>query len=188
MKALIVVDVQRDFCTGGALAASETDSLIEPLHAYIEAARLSGAAIVYTKDWHPENHGSFQNRGGPWPIHCLAETVGAELTPPLSARSGDIVVHKGVSVEGPGYSGFEETGLAGKLQKLRVGHVAISGLATEYCVKATALDALKAGFETVVLRDLIRSVRDQETERHLAELKAAGVKVVSSGAWLKIRE
>ncbi len=184
-KALIVVDVQRDFCTGGALAASETHTLIAPLQACIESARGGGVAIIYTKDWHPENHGSFRTCGGPWPIHCVAETPGAELMPPLRALPGDIVIHKGVSVEGQGYSGFDATELEKKLKDMRVAHVAVAGIATEYCVKATALDALKAGFETVVLRDMIRSVQAQETEKHLAELRQLGVGEVRSEDWLR---
>lgn len=184
-KALIVVDVQRDFCAGGALAASDTHSLIAPLHDCIQAARRAGAAIIYTKDWHPENHSSFQTHNGPWPIHCVAETAGAELMPPLSVHPRDIVIHKGVSVEGQGYSAFDATELETKLRELGVAHVAVSGIATEYCVKATALDALKAGFETVVLRDMIRSVQSQETEKILAELDQAGAKAVHSAEWFE---
>ncbi len=184
-RALIVVDVQRDFCSGGALAASDTHSLIAPLHACIETARRAGVAIIYTKDWHPEDHGSFHTHGGPWPIHCVAETPGAELMPPLSVLPGDIVIHKGVSVEGHGYSGFDATELEKKLKDMRVSQVAIAGIATEYCVKATALDAMKAGFETVVLRDMVRSVQAQETERHLAELKQFGVREVHAADWLR---
>lgn len=180
-----MVDVQRDFCAGGALAASETHSLISPLHDCIQAARCAGAAVIYTKDWHPENHSSFDTHGGSWPIHCVAETAGAELMPPLSVHPGDIVIHKGVSVEGQGYSGFDGTELENKLRELQVAHVAVAGIATEYCVRATALDALKAGFETVVLRDMIRSVQSQETEKVLAELDRAGAKAVRSVEWFK---
>lgn len=184
-KALIVVDVQRDFCAGGALAASDTQSLIAPLHACIEDARRAGATIIYTKDWHPENHGSFHTHGGPWPIHCVAETSGAELMPPLKVLPGDIVIHKGVSVQGHGYSGFDATELEKKLKDMRVAHVAVAGIATEYCVKATALDALSAGFETVVLRDMIRSVQASETEKHLSDLRQAGTKDVLAAVWLQ---
>ncbi len=184
-KALIVVDVQRDFCSGGALAASETHTLVGPLHTCIERARRAGAAIIYTKDWHPEDHGSFNTCGGPWPVHCVAKTVGAELMPPLSVLPGDIVIHKGVNVEGHGYSGFDATELETNLKELRISHVAVAGIATEYCVKATALDALKAGFETVVLRDMIRSVQAHETEKHLEELNQAGAKDVSAETWLE---
>ena len=179
-SALIVVDVQRDFCEGGALAAADTLSLLEPLKKNIDAARRGGAAIVYTQDWHPAEHSSFRVNGGPWPIHCVRETAGAELMKPLRVEAGDIVVHKGVAVDGAGYSGFEETGLAEKLRKLGVGRVYVGGIATEYCVRATALDALKEGFETFVVQELVRAVEPTETTKVIQELSDAGAKIVTS--------
>jgi nicotinamidase/pyrazinamidase len=182
--ALIVVDVQRDFCEGGALAASDTLSLLEPLKNCIEVARKAGAVIVFTKDWHPEEHSSFQKNTGPWPVHCVAGTPGAELMPPLVAEEGDLVIQKGMDANGAGYSGFEGTGLNRKLRELGVQSAAVTGIATEYCVRATALDAAKARFETVLLVDLIRAVQANETPRVLSELNAAGVKNISSAEWL----
>jgi nicotinamidase/pyrazinamidase len=179
-SALIVVDVQRDFCEGGALAAADTLSLLEPLKKNIDATRRAGAAIVYTQDWHPAEHSSFRVNGGPWPIHCVGGTAGAELMKPLRAEVSDIVVHKGVAVDGAGYSGFEETGLAEKLRKLGVERVYVGGIATEYCVRATALDALKEGFETFVVQDLVRAVEPTETTKVIQELSAAGAKIVTS--------
>src|SRR6201998_955428 len=114
--ALIVVDVQRDFCEGGALAAADTLSVLEPLRKSIEAARKAGAVIVYTRDWHPENHSSFQGQGGPWPVHCVADSSGAQIMPPLQPGTDDVIVNKGVAVEGQGYSGFDDTGLAKRLK------------------------------------------------------------------------
>jgi nicotinamidase/pyrazinamidase len=183
--ALIVVDVQRDFCEGGALAATDTLSLLQPLRECIEAARRANAVIVYTKDWHPADHSSFQTSGGPWPVHCAAETPGAELMPPLQPAPDDIVVHKGVERHGAGYSGFELTGLEKHLRSLQVTRVAVCGIATEYCVHATALDGLQSGFETVVLRDLIRAVQPAETSRVLQELKQAGARTLTSAEWLE---
>src|ERR1700739_1749221 len=182
--ALIVVDVQRDFCEGGALAAADTLSVLEPLRKSIEAARKAGAVIVYTRDWHPENHSSFRANGGPWPVHCVANTRGAEFMPPLRTEAGDVIVDKGEAVEGPGYSAFEATGLQKKLKALKVDRVGVSGIATEYCVRATALDALKAGFQTMVLEDLIRAVNAKETPKVLAELKQAKAQISTSGEWL----
>ena len=184
-SALIVVDVQRDFCEGGALAASDTLSLLEPLQSFIERARRAGAVIVFTKDWHPEAHGSFEKNAGPWPIHCVAGTPGAELMPPLVSEESDVIIQKGMDVNGAGYSGFEGTGLNRKLRELGVQSVAVVGIATEYCVKATALDAAKARFETVVLTDLIRAVRSDETSKILGELHAGGVKAIAAAEWLK---
>ena len=183
--ALIVVDVQRDFCDGGALAAADTASLLAPLKECIEAARKAGAVIVYTRDWHPENHSSFELNGGPWPVHCVAGTEGAELMPPLRALADDLMIHKGLGVDGAGYSGFECTGLDEHLKKLGVGRIAVSGIATEYCVRATALDGLKAGFETVLLTDMIRPVQPSLTPGVVEELAGAGARGISAEEWLK---
>ena len=183
--ALIVVDVQRDFCEGGALAAADTLSLLAPLEECIEAAREAGAVIVFTRDWHPPNHSSFRPNGGPWPVHCVAETEGAELMPPLRVQANDLMIHKGVAVDGAGYSAFDSSGLDESLKKLGVSRIAVSGIATEYCARATALDGLKAGFETVVLADVIRPVQPNATAGVLAELERAGARGISAGEWLK---
>jgi nicotinamidase/pyrazinamidase len=183
-SALIVVDVQRDFCEGGALAASDTLSLLAPLQLTIEKARRAGATIVFTKDWHPASHSSFDPHGGPWPVHCVENSPGAELMPPVAAVPGDIIIHKGIPIDGPGYSGFDDTGLAVQLAQRGISDVAVSGIATEYCVRATALDAAAAGFSTVVLEDLIRAVTTNETKKTLSELKNSGVKVETAKQWL----
>jgi nicotinamidase/pyrazinamidase len=182
--ALVVVDVQRDFCEGGALAATNTVSLLEPLKKFIDEARRKGMLIVYTQDWHPEKHSSFRPNGGPWPVHCVAGQPGAELMPPLKAEAGDVVIHKGVGVDGAGYSGFEETSLERELREKGITNVGVAGIATEYCVRATALDAHKAKFETTVLEDLIRAVQDKDVPKTLGELRQAGVKLANSAAWL----
>ena len=182
--ALIVVDVQRDFCEGGALAAADTLSLLEPLRRFVEQARSKGAVIVYTRDWHPANHSSFQAQGGPWPVHGVADTKGAEIMPPLRTEAGDVIVSKGVAVQGAGYSGFEATGLAEKLRSLNVERVAVTGIAAEYCVRATALDSLRTQFETTVLTDLIRAVNPSDTPKVLAELKQAKAQIRTSAEWL----
>ena len=183
--ALIVVDVQRDFCEGGALAAADTLSLLGPLEKCVEAARRAGTAIVYTKDWHPEDHSSFRTQDGPWPVHCVAGSSGAELMPPLHAQEHEIVIHKGVQAEGPGYSGFELTGLEERLRDLKVKRVGVSGIAAEYCVRATVLDALQHGLQVTVLTDLIRAVQPNETPKVLEELKKAGAKTATAAEWLK---
>jgi nicotinamidase/pyrazinamidase len=183
-SALVVVDVQRDFCEGGALAAANTLSLLPPLHKFIAEARQCGALIVFTQDWHPANHSSFKTNGGPWPAHCVAGTPGAELMPPLHASAEDVVIHKGVGVNGAGYSGFDETSLQRQLRDNGITRVGVAGIATEYCVRATALDALKAKFETTVLEDLIRAVQEKEVPHVLAELRQVGVKLGNSAAWL----
>jgi nicotinamidase/pyrazinamidase len=183
--ALIVVDVQRDFCESGALAVADTLSLLKPLRKCIDEARRAGAVIVYTRDWHPDDHSSFMSGGGPWPVHCVANTKGAEFMPPLQPEKEDIIVSKGIPVDGPGYSGFDDTGLAQKLGELGVNQIAVTGIATEYCVRATALDGEKAGFESVVLKDLVRAVRPEETAKVLEELERGGVKSEKAEEWIR---
>ena len=183
-SALVVVDVQRDFCEGGALAAANTLSLLPPLQKFINEAKQRGALVVFTQDWHPADHSSFKVNGGPWPVHCVAGTPGAELMPPLKAGTHDVVIHKGVGVNGAGYSGFDETSLQQQLRDKGITRIGVAGIATEYCVRATALDALKARFDTTVLEDLTRAVQEKEMPHVLAELRQVGVKVGNSAAWL----
>ena len=183
-SALVVVDVQRDFCEGGALAAANTLSLLPQLQKFIEVAKRQGVMVVFTQDWHPANHSSFRANGGPWPVHCVAGTPGAELMAPVGAGADDVVIHKGVGVNGAGYSGFDETALQRELQDNGITRVGVAGIATEYCVRATALDALKAKFDTTVLEDLIRAVQDREVPHVLAELRQVGGKLNNSAAWL----
>ena len=185
-KVLIVVDVQRDFCEGGALAANDTRSLLNPLQKYIEAVRQREDLVVFSQDWHPVNHKSFKQNGGPWPVHCVADSRGAELMPPLVARSNDLIVHKGVARDADGYSAFQLTGLANQLRSLGVESVAVSGIATEYCVRATALDATKAQFKVALLTDLIRAVDSKATSAVLKEVAEAGIELLNSNAWLNI--
>jgi nicotinamidase/pyrazinamidase len=182
--AMIVVDVQRDFCAGGALAAWDTPSLLAPLQGCIDTARRSGATIIFTQDWHPANHSSFQTNGGKWPVHCVENTPGAELMPPLRAAAGDIVIHKGTAVGGEGYSGFDSSGLEARLRELKIGRVSVAGIATEYCVRATALDANRAGLETILLTDLIRPVEETAAPKVLTELGRAGIQLMPSPRWL----
>ena len=183
-SALVVVDAQRDFCEGGALAAANTLSLLPPLQKFITEAKRQGVLVVFTQDWHPADHSSFKANGGPWPVHCVAGTPGAELMTPLQAGQGDVVIHKGVGINGAGYSGFDETALQRQLQGFGITRVGVAGIATEYCVRATALDALKASFDTTVLEDMIRAVQEKEAPHVLAELREVGVKLSSAAAWL----
>jgi nicotinamidase/pyrazinamidase len=177
MEALIVVDVQNDFCPGGALGVSGGDEVVEPVNALAERVGL----VVATRDWHPTDHGSFHAQGGPWPVHCVKDTPGAELHPGLRRDRIDIVLDKGQVRDRDGYSGFERTELEGLLRERDVDKVHIAGLALDYCVRATALDARRAGFEVIVHLDATRPVDVQpgDGDRAIEELRAAGVEVVS---------
>jgi nicotinamidase/pyrazinamidase len=176
MEALIVVDVQNDFCPGGGLAVPDGDAVIEPIN------RLAGTApfVVATRDWHPPDHGSFDSQGGPWPIHCVAGTSGAALHPRLAQDQIDAVIDKGQDHGSPGYSGFEGTDLERLLRDRGVDTVHVAGLALDYCVKATALDARRAGFDVVVHEGASRAVEVEpgDGERAVAALREAGVRVV----------
>jgi nicotinamidase/pyrazinamidase len=176
MRALIIVDVQDDFCPGGALAVPDGDAVVEPINRLAREASF----VVATRDWHPVDHGSFSSQGGPWPVHCVSDTPGAELHPDLDRSQIDAVVDKGQAPDREGYSGFEDTELERLLRERGVDRVDIAGLALDYCVKATALDAGRAGFDVVVHRGATRAVEVQpgDADRAVEELRAAGVEVV----------
>ena len=187
--ALLVVDVQNDFADpAGSLSVSRAGRILPRVNAQVERAAEAGALVAYTQDWHPESTPHFAKDGGIWPVHCVAGTWGAELHPDLVVKGP--IVRKGSNGE-DGYSGFtmrdptsgEErpTELEGLLRDHGVGRVVVCGLATDYCVNATALDAQRLGFETQVLVSAIASVDLQpgDGERALDEMAAAGVEVTS---------
>ena len=176
MRALIVVDVQNDFCPGGALAVPDGDAVVEAVNRLASEARF----VVATRDWHPADHNSFAEQGGPWPVHCVQGTPGAELRAGIDRDLIDVVLDKGQARDTDGYSGFEGTGLEELLRSRGVDAVDVAGLALDYCVRATALDAKRAGFDVVVHRGATRAVDVEpgDAERAVAELRAAGVSVV----------
>ncbi len=177
--ALIAVDIENDFLPGGALAVAQGDSVIEPTNVLIEHLPLT----VAPRDWHPPHHMSFQSEGGIWPVHCVAGTPGAAFPAELNVAGIDIEIRKADSAAQDAYSGFDGTNLAATLHARGVKRVFVTGLATDYCVRATALDALKAGFETVVVQDAVRAVNLQPNDgaEALKELEQAGaVLAVSS--------
>ena len=183
--ALLVVDVQNDFADPkGSLYVEGGEDVVPVINREIDRARAAGVPVVYTKDWHPAETPHFAKFGGRWPVHGVHDTWGAEFPPDLEV-AGE-VVHK---AEGPedGYSGFSvthlptgerrETGLEQRLRDRGVTHVVIAGLTTDYCVKETALDAARLGFETAVLLDAIRPVDlvAGDGERAIAAMTRAGV-------------
>jgi nicotinamidase/pyrazinamidase len=190
VDALLIVDVQNDFCPGGALAVSEGDRVVEPLN---ELARTFDLVIA-TRDWHPPDHGSFAGvevdparwRGADppsiWPVHCVQGTPGAELHPALDRSQIDVVVDKGQDRFGQGYSAFHESGLAELLRERGVERLYVGGLATDYCVKSSVLDARRLGFEVTVVEDAIRAVEVNpgDAERAIEEMRAAGARLATS--------
>ncbi|MBO3769019.1 MAG: nicotinamidase [Thermoproteota archaeon] len=157
-SALIIVDVQNDFLPGGALAVPNGDAVIEPLNKYIELFSRKKLPIFATRDWHPENHVSFRERGGPWPPHCIQNTHGAMISDKLNLPLDVKIIDKAFSPDRDSYSGFQETVLDLELRRLGMRRLFIGGLATDYCVKATVLDSLELGFETILLLDAIKGV------------------------------
>lgn len=173
--ALLVVDVQHDFLPGGALGVPDGDRVLAPTGRLLAAARGAGATLAASRDRHPADHVSFAARGGPWPPHCVAGTDGAALHPSLDL-SGVAVLDKGTDPDVDAYSAFDGTGLLARLRDAGVRRVVVCGLATDYCVRATALDALAGGLATVVVEDAVAAVDVQagDGDRALAELRAAG--------------
>ena len=175
--ALIVVDVQPDFCPGGALPIAQGDEVVPVLNQAIDAATRAGVPVFASRDWHPRGHPSFAERGGAWPPHCLQDTPGAAFHPDLRLPADVRVVTKGTRFDKDQYSAFDETGLAAELRREGVQRVWIGGLAEDVCVRATALDAVKAGFEVHVLAAGTRPVTPEGGAKTRTELRAAGVAI-----------
>ncbi len=176
--ALLIIDFQNDFTPGGALAVEGGDEIGPPIQRL--APRFD--VVAATRDWHPRDHASFRTEGGPWPVHCVQGTPGAELHPALDGVDLDFVVDVGRERDDEGYSGFEKSDLAERLRERGVTRVAVCGLATDYCVRASTIDACREGFDVTVIEDAIRPVEVEpgDGERALEEMKKAGARVSSS--------
>ena len=170
--ALLLVDVQNDFLAGGALAVPDGDAVIAPINAL--AADPAFDVVLATRDWHPPDHASFRDRGGPWPPHCVRDTPGAELSAALDRDRIDVVIDTGVTVDADGYSGFESDELRELLRTERVTAVTIAGLATDVCVLHTARDALREGLLVTIDRSAVRGIDEAGSRDALDELAAAG--------------
>lgn len=171
-----MVDMQYDFCAGGALEVRDGNVVIEPINRLAHELEF----VVATRDWHPPDHGSFRAQGGPWPVHCVRDTPGAQLHERIDSSQIDAIVDAGRTPEAEGYSSFEHTDLERLLRAHDVDKVHVAGLALDYCVKETALDAARAGFDVTVHLDATRpvEVKPGDGERAVAELRAAGVSVI----------
>jgi nicotinamidase/pyrazinamidase len=185
VDALLIVDFQNDFCPGGALPVEEGDQIAEQINRLLDSFDL----VIATRDWHPPDHGSFEGvevdttawRGADppsiWPVHCVQGTAGAELHPALERAKVDVVIDKGQDPNSQGYSAFQDTRLGELLRERGVDRLFVTGLATDYCVKQSALDALSLGFDVTVVEDAVRGVDVEagDSERALEEVERAGV-------------
>jgi nicotinamidase/pyrazinamidase len=182
--ALVVVDLQRDFLPGGALGVTEGDQVVPVINRCIERFRREGLPVVASRDWHPPDHCSFQAQGGPWPPHCVAGTDGALFAADLRLPDGVMLVSKATTTDKDAYSAFEGTRLAADLRARGVHRVFVAGLATDYCVLNTALDARRHGFEVVLIADGVRAVElaPGDGERAVARMREAGCLVVPGDA------
>jgi nicotinamidase/pyrazinamidase len=185
--ALLIVDVQNDFCPGGALAVADGDRVVPALNRYIERFQKSRLPIFATRDWHPEKTRHFKAYGGLWPPHCIQGTKGAEFSADLRLPPNAVVVSAGMAADEEGYSGFDGrdekgTALAELLRAQGVGRLFVGGLATDYCVKHTVLDGLKQGFRVVLLEDAARAVNllPGDGERAIEAMVQAGAEKIIS--------
>lgn len=181
--ALLIVDVQNDFCPGGTLPVPEGNRVVEPLNRAAERFAAAGLPVVASRDWHPPVTRHFKDYGGIWPTHCVQESPGAAFHPALLLPAGTVVVSKGTDPERDSYSAFEAVTQEGKsleefLTSEGVRHLYIGGLATDYCVSASALDALMIGFAVTVLTDAVAGVdvKPGDSERALEQMKRAGAR------------
>lgn len=209
-RALLLVDLQNDFCAGGALAVAEGDSTIDVANVLIQAAKLRGDAVIASQDWHPANHGSFASQHGVepysqgmldglaqtfWPDHCVQNTEGAALHPLLAQKEIDAVFHKGENIKIDSYSAFfdnghrQKTALDAWLREQTIDELIILGLATDYCVKFTVLDALNLGYTVNVITDGCRGVniQPQNSANAFMEMATAGATLYTLDDWLEIQ-
>jgi nicotinamidase/pyrazinamidase len=181
-SALLLVDIQRDFCAGGALAVPNADAVIPVANCWIEQARAQRVPVIASRDWHPAHHVSFEERGGPWPAHCVQDSSGAAFHPDLVLPADAVVISKGTEADRDAYSAFDATGLAARLRVQGIERIFVCGLALDYCVRATVLDALAAGFEVHLVRDATRAVEVHpgDGENALDEMVRAGAAIEAS--------
>jgi nicotinamidase/pyrazinamidase len=177
-KALLIIDFQNDFTAGGALAVPEGDEIAGPVKRLAEHFDF----VAATRDWHPPDHASFEAQGGPWPIHCVQGTHGADFHPAMKDVELDAVVDVGRGRDDEGYSGFEKSDLARILRDNDLNELYVCGLATDYCVRASAIDACSEGFDVTVVEDAVRGVEVNPGDSELAfqEMRDAGARIATS--------
>lgn len=185
-KALLVVDMQNDFCPGGALAVPEGDQIIPKLNKYIKIFSKNKLPIFASQDWHPVKTRHFKDFGGVWPAHCIQNTKGAAFHPNLKFPKEKILLYKGMDPQEDSYSCFQAQDLSGTsfeklLHRLAVKELYIGGLATDYCVKSSVLDALKQGFKVKLLTDAVKGVdlKPGDSENAIKKMVKAGAKKIT---------
>lgn len=179
--ALLIVDVQRDFLPGGALAVPDGDAVVAPLSACARCFAERNLPVFASRDWHPADHCSFRENGGPWPPHCVANTPGADLAADLELPPGTQVIDKGTTTKRDAYSAFDRTDLSARLAELGVRRLFIGGLATEYCVAASAEDALRSGYDVVLLTDAMRAIDPAKGREVIGSLRLKRAAVAACG-------
>ena len=183
-KALVIVDVQNDFCPGGALGVQDGDRVVPVLNRYIEKFAQAGMPVLVTRDWHPPRTTHFNTAGGLWPPHCVQGSKGAEFHPALKISSDTVVLSKGMAIDDDSYSGFDAVDSRGVILKnvLRqsgIERIYVGGLATDYCVKETVLDGLREGFQVVLLQDGVRGVnlKPEDSDQAIDAMARSGVTI-----------
>jgi nicotinamidase/pyrazinamidase len=177
--ALIIVDVQNDFCPGGALPIESGDQVIPVLNRWIEAALIRQVPVYASRDWHPLDHISFKQQGGPWPPHCIQDSEGARFHPDLQLPSTVVKIAKGVRFDHDQNSIFDETGIAHHFRLRRIRRLWVGGLAEDVCVLATVLDARWNDFDVVVIQNATRPVYPEGGERARQQMGEAGARFAS---------
>jgi len=181
-KALIVVDVQNDFCPGGSLAVAHGDEVVAPMNKLIREFLDRAEPVYKTRDWHPARTKHFAAYGGVWPVHCVQNTRGAEFQADLLEDPRINIISKGIDESADGYSGFDGTNLAELLRQEGVEEIWVGGLATDYCVKETVLDGVRQGFKVKALADSMRAVnlKADDGAKAIAQMRAAGAEIVGN--------
>jgi nicotinamidase/pyrazinamidase len=179
--ALLIVDVQNDFCPGGALPIDNGDQVVPVINRWIETFIEQGLPVYASRDWHPRDHLSFATEGGLWPPHCIQDTPGAAFHPELKLPASAVIVTKGVRFDQDQNSAFDQTGLETHLRRKRIVRLFVAGLALDVCVLATVMDARRAGLEVLLILEGTRSVTASDGTAALDRMQGAGVSVVYGG-------
>lgn len=179
-SALIVVDMQNDFLPGGKLEVPNSDTIIPIINEYIKIFEKKGLPVVFTRDWHPENHLSFKENGGIWPKHCVQNTEGVQINKDIYIPNNSVIINKAFQSDMEAYSGFQNTDLDQKLKEMNVKNLFVCGVATDYCVLNTVLDAIKLNYKVYLLIDAIKGVdvNPNDSEEAIKKMISNGVELL----------